>query len=106
MSKHTPGPWRWDTDFNGLSNMDMTEAVLYFEPWEGMHLSYYADQKRREANANLIAAAPNLLSIAERLVKWDTDYPVNCDNGYAGLKALNELIADAKLEIASVRGEA
>ncbi|MFM5223934.1 hypothetical protein ACET93_01825 [Aeromonas veronii] len=46
-----------------------------------------------------------LLSLAERLVQWDIDYPVNCDNGYAGLKALDELIRDNKAAIVKIKGE-
>ncbi|WOC15469.1 hypothetical protein [Pseudochrobactrum sp. MP213Fo] len=36
-----------------------------------------------------------LALIAELLVQWDKDYPVNCHNGYAGLKELGLIIADA-----------
>lgn len=46
-------------------------------------------------------AVPDLAPILARLIKWDTDYPVNCHNGYAGLKALDEIIADAKTAIGS-----
>ena len=40
------------------------------------------------------------LVLLRRLVQWDLDYPVNCYDGYAGLKALNQIIADAKTAIA------
>lgn len=40
-----------------------------------------------------------LLDICQRLIKWDTDYPVNCWNGYAGLKELDKIIADAKVAV-------
>ena len=43
----------------------------------------------------LADAAPQLLAIALRLIKWDKDFPVNCHNGYAGLKELDAIIADA-----------
>jgi hypothetical protein len=36
------------------------------------------------------------LKIIKRLVDWDIRYPVNCDDGYAGLTALNEIIADGR----------
>lgn len=39
-------------------------------------------------------------TLLRRLVQWDLDYPVNCYDGYAGLKALNQIIADAKTVIA------
>jgi hypothetical protein len=73
MSGHTPGPWKWDTDFNGLYNMDVPETVLDFEPWEGMRLEYHADQDRREANASLIAAAPCLLEALETITALYAD---------------------------------
>ncbi|WP_173995097.1 hypothetical protein [Agrobacterium tumefaciens] len=40
-----------------------------------------------------------LLEISQRLIKWDTDFPVNCWNGYAGLKELDKIIADAKVAV-------
>lgn len=40
-----------------------------------------------------------LLEISKRLIKWDTDFPVNGWNGYAGLKELDKLIADAKVAV-------
>jgi hypothetical protein len=59
---------------------------------------YFACQNPEDAA--LVAASPELLVIAQRLVQWDLDYPVNCHNGYAGLEALNKIIADAKGAIA------
>lgn len=40
-----------------------------------------------------------MFQIAQRLIKWDTDFPVNCWNGYAGLKELDRIIADAKVAL-------
>ncbi|ASY56452.1 hypothetical protein [Sinorhizobium sp. CCBAU 05631] len=40
-----------------------------------------------------------LFQIAQRLIKWDTDFPVNCHNGYVGLKELDRIIADAKVAL-------
>ncbi len=44
-------------------------------------------------------ARRKLLEISQRLIKWDTDFPVNCWNGYAGLKELDKIIADAKVAV-------
>lgn len=41
----------------------------------------------------------DVAKIAQRLIKWDTDYPVNCWNGYSGLKELDRIIADAKVAL-------
>lgn len=35
-------------------------------------------------------------ALLERLSKWDRDFPVNCWNGYAGLKELDRIIAEAR----------
>lgn len=40
-----------------------------------------------------------LLKISQRLIKWDTDFPVNSHNGYAGLKELDAIIAAAKVAV-------
>lgn len=40
-----------------------------------------------------------LLKISQRLIKWDSDFPVNSHNGYAGLKELDAIIADAKVAV-------
>jgi hypothetical protein len=58
MSKHTPGPWHWGYDYYGLFG-ENDEPVLCYMPYEGMDLEGSYD--REEANARLIAAAPDLL---------------------------------------------
>ena len=56
--KHTPGPWVWGDGNSGLSGKD-DEPILAWEAYEGMWLSCLED--RDKANAQLIAAAPDLL---------------------------------------------
>ncbi|EIM1708997.1 hypothetical protein JFQ88_002864 [Aeromonas dhakensis] len=46
-----------------------------------------------------------LLAIAKRLVQWNIDYPVNCVDGYLGLKALDAIIAEAVSAIAKAKGD-
>lgn len=57
MSAHTPGPWTWGEGYNGLYGAG--ENVLTFVDYEGMYLSW--SSKSQDANARLIAAAPDLL---------------------------------------------
>jgi hypothetical protein len=52
-----------------------------------------------KAGADQSAMSSKLLEISQRLIKWDTDFPVNCWNGYAGLNELDKIIADAKLAV-------
>lgn len=59
MSKHTPGPWTWGESYNGLYGSGKDNEVLRFAPYEGMYLDW--GSKSRDANARLIAAAPELL---------------------------------------------
>ncbi|MGN4997435.1 hypothetical protein ACTG25_03555 [Aeromonas sp. 80P] len=66
-------------------------------------VSIAADAENQLADA--LNQRDELLSLAERLVQWDIDYPVDCDNGYAGLKALDELIRDNKATIVKIKGE-
>lgn len=83
--RHSPEPWvRLDT-------ADYAEI----HPASGRRHSAIALVGRGE-DADLIVAAPSMRSLLLRLIKWDTDFPVNSHNGYAGLKELNKIIADAK----------
>ena len=121
MSKHTPEPWvadyRHDLETNFYSD-DATGSII-----GGCQEYMFAhrDIEERRANARRIVTCINacagmadpaaeiaelkrqrdeLLALAERLVRWDLDYPVNCYNGYAGLQALNAIIRDNKVAIA------
>ena len=63
MSKHTPGPWYFLPDRNGRlqvgPSINYTVAEMCATPLEG-----------QEANASLIAAAPELLELTELLFYW------------------------------------
>jgi hypothetical protein len=78
MSKHTPGPWK--TDFKISSNagrvaIEPDIAIIYVQSNR-----YDGEQsKTRLANAALIAAAPDLLTVCKELAEsaayW-SDYDV------------------------------
>ena len=58
MSKHTPGPWKVDYDFGS----DRPEIRSYDERLVSVCARQYPmSQKTCEANARLIAAAPEML---------------------------------------------
>ncbi len=64
MSKHTPGPWRI---------IEIRGRAVILEPEQDGHvckISEWADEyaEEQEANARLIAAAPELLEALENLV--------------------------------------
>lgn len=96
MIKHTPGPWAWRKDYCGLENPEIKEFVLAYESYEGMSLEDYPSTGREEANAKLIAAAPDLLDAIKSLVKQMHSPPTGA-NGYheIDLSAAERAIAKA-----------
>lgn len=81
MTKHTPGPWK--TDFKRHASLDAGSHVHLLTDSEGFNiglLSSWVDEPdtklEAEANAKLIAAAPDLLAdlqlAAAQLRKYET----------------------------------
>lgn len=74
MTKHTPGPWGVD-DAGGEAPFGVFaedgDAVCYLteNPMGGLGLREYAED---QANARLIAEAPNLLEAAKAAREWLT----------------------------------
>ena len=85
MSKHTPGPWY----VGGPTEYCFQLAI---EPSIG---AAYGGGEEVQANAHLIAAAPQMLAVLEGLTE-----------GPLSLNELNELMADAREVIAKAKGEA
>lgn len=94
---------------NGYRNLDEATWFAFDEPAENnaecFSLPLYALKnpfaeigRDTEAKADIPPTEREtaLAAIATRLIKWDTDCPVNTHNGYAGLKELDRIIADAK----------
>lgn len=54
---HTPGPWIWAQDYQGLYGAGPDNQVLAFYHCEGMHLG----ENNKEGNAALLSAAPDML---------------------------------------------
>ena len=65
-TKHTPGPWVWDSHYDDL------RPLWYSEMSQGFGYLSWDNDETREANAHLIAAAPDLLEALEAIVAtWD-----------------------------------
>jgi len=60
MSKHTPGPWAWDVDY---------DVVLGSNKSTVCKIATGEDREEEDANARLIAAAPDLLVACRGLVE-------------------------------------
>jgi len=74
MSKHTPGPWRFDTEDGGVryvtaSNGAITVAVPHGPPGNCVEV-----EPEHIANAHLIAAAPEMLDALKKARSWAGQY--------------------------------
>jgi hypothetical protein len=78
-TRHTPGPWKWNEHYNGLEGVG--QSVLKYADYEGMWLSF----NNYEADAQLIAAAPELLAALERVVNEAADDDM--DDWFANARA-------------------
>lgn len=90
MSKHTQGPWT----MHGPCEITGRYSIVHNGP-----LAYVGDANQSgdgEANARLIAAAPEMLDALHELVKY---LGVDVDNG------LDELLTNARAAIAKATGE-
>jgi len=68
MSKHTPGPWQW---YWRVGEHLRADCGVFHEIREGQAVAVcrapqYAGQRQWEADARLIAAAPELLALAKQ----------------------------------------
>ncbi|MBT7307101.1 MAG: hypothetical protein HN842_02735 [Gammaproteobacteria bacterium] len=89
--KHTPAPWITDTGTDGAVIYKLDEATIATVPM---------DLLCHEANARLIAAAPELLEALEHLVKITYDYGDTRDRNspvHDALKQASDAITKATL---------
>lgn len=94
MTKHTPGPWV-STGFEGLIVNDSLGRTLALAPGSSTNIP------EMSASARLIAAAPDLLDMCERLLGFALYY----GDSWA-VTAGEGLFANAKALIAQARGGA
>lgn len=101
MSNHTPGPWR----LNGYQverGEGIARTIATVAPRRQIGTDYAApDADTAMANARLIAAAPDLLDMCERLLGFAWHY-----GSTSGVTAGGEMLAQAKALIAQVKGGA
>ena len=99
MTKHTPGPWTIDTRFHVYAILDPTGQEITFQdtaPQEdcGSVTSRGRTAEETQANARLMAAAPDLLEAAEEAARW-WDNQESLDSA-PWIYAIREAIAKAK----------
>lgn len=72
MSKHTPGPWIIWPDMNGRLQVGLSTNYSVAEMWR-------TPLEGQEANARLIAAAPELLEAATKALGALNALHIQCD---------------------------
>ena len=96
MDKHTPGPW---TAYKSTSYLDETPS------WIVPGVAHCGDGELSEANARLIAAAPDMLAALERV--WEAYSPqyVSAMADDCERTALDDAFDTVRSVIAKARGE-
>jgi hypothetical protein len=101
---HTPGPW--NLNGNGILLHPVTNAQLVTQRIETSLGSFEVldETNEPEANANLISAAPDLLSALEKLLQISQD-ELDQSATHDGLVNC-EALANARVAIAKAKGVA
>jgi ribosomal protein S9 len=93
MSKHTKGPWKW------VGTRANPKSRHYLSTPAGEIL--FTESQLANGEADLIAAAPDLLEALEALLRL---YTTECDGLYSGEGAWGEAQA-ARAAIARAKGQ-
>lgn len=108
QAKHTPGPWRYCMFADHLpdyviktGNRRLAKVNMFAANPEN---SYNRDVAEGEANARLIAAAPELLSACERMMVGLLKQSTPTCEWYEGIEY--DGAEEARSAIAKARGEA
>jgi len=93
MSKHTPGPWKWWTTHEGAHRINPHKGGLVIASCDTRN----PFSEEQEANARLIAAAPDLLEACKAALFEITDIErQGRHNGNSLPKMLSAAIAKAE----------
>lgn len=88
-SQHTPGPWKvtgGETSFYPMAVRSEVSQICEFHTWD----------VQKEANARLIAAAPDLLEALKAAQNWLREYHLSMDSPIDdGLFDLDDTIQQA-----------
>ncbi len=89
MMEHTPGPWEVE-----MSHSDDLYRVTGMAIGSKCPINIVTDV--REANAKLIAAAPEMLKIIKHLIEQVEEYPVDCEHVPEAFDMARDLIDKMK----------
>lgn len=107
MNKHTPGPWEVDRN-NVHAGQIATIHHCLNNDWVEIWAINWPSEEAQEANDRLIAAAPDLLEICEKLISV-TDLwliPKDVPEEYKGeAEVMHKLFSELKMAIAKATKE-
>ena len=106
MSAYSPAPWR-------VEDTHPEHCCLYINSSPGVPgdvAVLYGDPTERMADARVVAAAPELLSIAQRISEWERKYPASRIYSESDTRAIaaemTAIVKDADAAIAKATGGA
>lgn len=101
-TNYTAGPWR----VGDLSDQESPQQVWSrYDDTPGSRNNFVvADDIQSEADARLIAAAPELVEALRDCVKWLGDPPAE-DDGFMDAQTVRKLILKTRAVLARVSGE-
>jgi len=109
MNKHTPGPWYFDEDDRAVGPVaNRSIGVCSIMLADGDAARYHFGEQSI-ANANLIAAAPDLLEALEKMVEYAHQYSSRERTQAAAMEIdetpISNDVSEARAAIARAKGE-
>lgn len=92
---HTPAPWKFSLN----DNTPYRKPEVLARNGAMCVAASFGDGPEAEANAHLVSASPDLLAVAEKVARWESD-----PDRYAG--DLADIGAESRAAIAKARGGA
>lgn len=103
MSEYTKGPWTFEPPWSGFSTIRGQNGELVFGIAAGG-----AEEKQPdnvcEANASLIAAAPDLLEALEAFLNWYVHFVNSGDAGFWDPEK-DDIVIKARSALSKAKGE-
>ena len=94
MSQHTPGPWQVDATEQRARGDERIFKVISGKPYGGLIAdvsAWWVDTQSAEANARLIAKAPEMAAVLRRLVGEHGHLSVACNECREARALLKEI---------------
>jgi len=100
LREFTPGPWKW----GGTQGKPGSYCYLHGADYAqvGVAFNGFTDNK---ADADLIAAAPKMFAVLQKLAAWDKRWPKWSDTNGTSEKELNAICEEAHAIIAEASGQ-